>query len=132
VPACLVSSRINAATCPRSKLFVGAVVTDAGSDGVTDLSAPIPALFAQVFPTGVDVFLPASAPPTGSHTLTLVSRGVGPARTLRFPDFPSSTDRVSVLLNDFESWARTSAQGVHREAAPWSRPPRTALPLSEP
>jgi hypothetical protein len=92
----------NAATCPRSKLVVGAVATDAGSDGVTDLSAPIPALFAQVFQTGMDVFLPAAAPPEGSHSLRLISRGAGPARTLNFPAFPSTSHRVTVQLNDFE------------------------------
>lgn len=91
----------NAATCPRSKLVVGVVATDAGSDGVTDLSAPIPALFAQPFQTGVDVFVPATAPATGTVSVRLTPRGGGPARTVSFPNFPSSTDRVTVQLNDF-------------------------------
>jgi hypothetical protein len=32
----------------------------------------------------------------------LKSRGKGPARSLNFPNFRSSTDRVSLIFNDYE------------------------------
>jgi hypothetical protein len=93
----------NAATCPRSKLVVSVIATDAGSDGVTNLAAPIPALFAQPFQSGVDIFLPAASPPTGVLSVRLTPRGGAPVRTVNVPNFPSITDRVTVQLNDFES-----------------------------
>jgi hypothetical protein len=63
--------------------------------------------FALPFLSGVDLFIPAATPPTGVVSVALRSRGAGPVRTVNFPNFPSSTDSVSVNLNDFESgWWR--------------------------
>jgi hypothetical protein len=95
----------NAATCPRSKLVNSVQAIDWGADGITDLTAPIPFFFAQPFGTGVDVFMPAASPPLGEVSVGLASRGGRPKRTVTFPNFASSTDRVTVQLNDFEGFA---------------------------
>jgi pimeloyl-ACP methyl ester carboxylesterase len=92
----------NAATCPINKRVIGMFSFDAGSDGATNLTAPIPTLFALPFLSGVDHFIPAVAGGTGKVSVSLTSRGVGPARTVNFPNRPSTTDQVSVQLNDFE------------------------------
>jgi hypothetical protein len=75
------------------------------------VSQPIPVVFGLPFLTGVDLFIPAASPPTGKVSVALRSRGAGPVRTVNFPNFPSSTDSVSVGLWDFEpnepQWAWT-------------------------
>jgi pimeloyl-ACP methyl ester carboxylesterase len=96
----------NAATCPINKRVIGMFAFDVGSDGMTNLSAPIPALFAIPFISGVDHFIPAAAGGTGKVSVSLTSRGAGPARTVNFPNRPSTTDQVTVQLNDFECPAR--------------------------
>ena len=48
-------SLLNAANAPRTKRVNAIFAFDAGSDGVTDLTAPLPALFALPFITGMDV-----------------------------------------------------------------------------
>ena len=59
----------------------------------------------------MDLFLPAAAPPKGKVSVALRSRGAGPTRVVNVPNFPSSTDSVTVNLNDFEY---TSAPWVRR------------------
>jgi pimeloyl-ACP methyl ester carboxylesterase len=93
---------VNPATAPIGKLVIGMFAFDRGSDGVTDTSVPIPAFFATPFISGVDVFMPAARPSTGRVSVALTSRGAGPTRTVNFPNFPSTTDRVTVQFNDFE------------------------------
>jgi Lipase C-terminal domain/Lipase (class 2) len=92
----------NAATCPINKRVIGMFAFDVGSDGATNLSAPIAALFALPFISGVDHFIPAVADGAGKVSVSLTSRGAGPARTVNFPNRPSTTDQVTVQLNDFE------------------------------
>ena len=92
-----------AAICPRSKLVNSVQLVDWPADGVTNLTAPIPFFFAQAFGTGADVFMPAAVPPNGMVSVRLASRGGG-ERTVNVPNFPSSTDRVTVQLNDFEGF----------------------------
>jgi pimeloyl-ACP methyl ester carboxylesterase len=91
---------INAATAPISHRVIGMFAFDAGSDGVSNVAAPLAPFFAQPFLSGVDLFIP-TAPP-GSVSVELTSRGVGPSRTVNFPNLPSTTDRVTVQLQDFE------------------------------
>jgi pimeloyl-ACP methyl ester carboxylesterase len=93
---------INAATSPQSKRTIGLIAFDAGSDGVSNLSAPLPVLSALPFITGVDLYIPAAAPPNATVSVGLRSRGEGPVRTVSFPNFPSTTDAVSVQFNDYE------------------------------
>ena len=98
---------LNAATAPIDKRVIGMFAFDTGSDGVSNVSVPHPVFFSLPFLSGVDLFLPAAAPPTGKVSVALRSRGAGPTRTVNVPNFPSSTDSVSVNLNDFEYiWAR--------------------------
>jgi pimeloyl-ACP methyl ester carboxylesterase len=92
---------LNAANAPRSKRVIGMFVFDAGSDKVTDLSAPLQPFFQTPFLTGMDVHLPATS--RRDRPLTLVSRPRGEGGrvdVLRVPAWPSSTDRVSVQFDD--------------------------------
>jgi pimeloyl-ACP methyl ester carboxylesterase len=93
---------LNPATAPITKRAIGLFAFDVGSDGVSNVSTPHPVLSSLPFLTGVDLFLPAAAPPEDSITVALRSRGTGPVRTVSFPNFPSSTDSVSVNLWDYE------------------------------
>jgi pimeloyl-ACP methyl ester carboxylesterase len=93
---------LNAATAPINKRVIGMFAYDVGSDGVTNLSAPIPAFFALPFQSGVDVFMPASADGDGTVSVGLQSRGSGPVRTINVPNRPSTTDMNFVGFNDFE------------------------------
>ena len=102
---------LNAATAPIDKRVIGMFAFDTGSDGVSNVSVPHPVFFSLPFLSGVDLFLPAAAPPTGKVSVALRNRGAGPTRTVNFPNFPSSTDSVSVNLNDFEY---TSARWVRK------------------
>jgi pimeloyl-ACP methyl ester carboxylesterase len=93
---------INAATSPQSKRAIGLFAFDAGSDGQSNVSAPLPAFFALPFITGVDLAIPAARPPAGRISIRLSSRGRGPVRGVNVPNLPSTTDRISVQLNDYE------------------------------
>jgi pimeloyl-ACP methyl ester carboxylesterase len=93
---------VNAATAPIAKRAIGLFAFDRGSDGVSDLGTPIPTFAGLPFLTGVDLFVPAADPPDRTVRVTLRSRGRGPLRRLAFPSFPSTTDRVSLQLWDFE------------------------------
>jgi hypothetical protein len=94
---------LNAATAPITKRVIGMFAFDVGSDGVSNPTVPHPLLFSLPFLSGVDLFMPAAQPPSGKVTVALRSRGAGRLRRVTFPNFPSSTDSVSVGLNDFES-----------------------------
>ncbi|MGZ4683187.1 MAG: lipase/acyltransferase domain-containing protein [Acidimicrobiales bacterium] len=90
------------AIAPRAKRLNALFAFDVGLDGVTDLSAPIPALNALPFISGADVYIPSS--PTGTIHLALTPRGGGgEVETLNVPSWPSSTDFVSVQFRD---WVR--------------------------
>ena len=95
-------SILNAANSPISKLAIGVFAFDAGSDGITNVTAPIRRLSALPFLTGVDIFVPAATPATG--TISVVSRprgGVGRSEVVNVPNWASSTDAISVQFNDF-------------------------------
>jgi hypothetical protein len=93
---------INAATSPQSKRTIGLFAFDAGSDGQTNVGAPLPAFFSLPFISGVDLAVPASRPPDARISVRLRSRGRGRVRAINIPNLPSSTDRISVQLNDFK------------------------------
>lgn len=93
---------LNAATSPLSKRVIAAFVYDVGLDGVTNVGSPIPSFFGLPFLTGVDVFIPATSPP--SETLSIASTprlGGGKTQLINVPNWPSLTDRISVQFNDF-------------------------------
>jgi hypothetical protein len=89
---------LNAANAPRTKRVIGIFAFDAGSDGVTDLTAPLPAFFAQTFITGMDVFIPASD--RGLVSIVVGQRGGG-YDMVNVPNWRSSEHRISVNIDDF-------------------------------
>ena len=93
---------INAVTSPQFKRTVGLFAFDAGSDGQSNVGAPLPAFFSLPFISGVDLAIPASRPPDGTISVRLRSRGRGRVRAIKIPNLPYSTDRISVQLDDFE------------------------------
>ena len=95
-------SILNPTNSPISKLAIGVFAFDAGSDGVTNVTAPIPGLSSLPFLTGVDIFVPSATPATG--TISVVSRprgGVGRSEVVNVPNWASSTDAISVQFNDY-------------------------------
>ncbi len=93
---------INAATSPISHRTNPMFAFDQGSDGASDVSAPIPVFFGIPFLSAVDLSIPAASPPTGTVRVAFISRGSGPAREVSFPNYPSSNNTLTVQFNDFE------------------------------
>jgi hypothetical protein len=85
------------ANAPRAKRAIGIFAFDDGSDGVTDLSTPVPEIFAQPFLTGMDVFVPAARTRPGSVSIVTRERGAG-ATAIPVPNWRSSEHRVSVEI----------------------------------
>jgi pimeloyl-ACP methyl ester carboxylesterase len=97
----------NATTCPLSKEVNGLFAADYNHDGQSETDqtwAPYQSA-SQYFLSSVDVFAPAASPPSGKVTVGIKSRGVGPVRTITFPNFEATTDDVTVQLNDFDKVA---------------------------
>ena len=93
---------VNAATCPIDKRVNAMFAFDKGADGISDVSTPIPLFFALPFLTGVDLFVPAATPPSGTVAVVLTPRdGGGKSQTLNVPNWASSTDRVSLQFHDY-------------------------------
>ena len=90
------------ALCPISKQVNAFFTFDRNSDGQTDLSSPDPVLGELPFIQGGDVYVRASSPPDSTVAFQLISRGVGPVRTLNVPNWNSATDGVTIQWNDFE------------------------------
>lgn len=88
--------------CPISKQVNAFFAFDRNRDGQTDLSEPDPVLGELPFIQGADVYIRAGSPPDGMTSFQLVSRGVGPARTLNVPNWDSATDGFTIQWNDFE------------------------------
>ncbi|WP_330440969.1 alpha/beta hydrolase [Micromonospora sp. NBC_00821] len=91
---------LNTANAPRVKRTIGIFAFDDGSDGVTDLTAPLPEFFSQTFITGMDVFIPATPAHLGLVRITVGQRGGG-HEVINVPNWRSSTDRVTVSVDDF-------------------------------
>jgi len=88
--------------CPISKQVNAFFAFDRNRDGQTDLSMSDPVLGSLPFIQGADVFMPASPTHNGTATWRLDSRGGGPVRTLKIPNWDSTTDGVTLQWNDFE------------------------------
>ena len=88
--------------CPISKQVNAFFAFDANRDGQTDISSPEPVLSQLPFITGADVFMRASTPPDDTISFQLLSRGVGPLRTLNIPNWDSVTDGFTIQWHDFE------------------------------
>jgi hypothetical protein len=86
---------LNPANAPRAKRVIGIFAFDDGSDGVTDLGAPLPEFFAQPFLTGLDVFIPAARHRPGTVSIVTRARG-GDWTALPVPNWRSSEHRISI------------------------------------
>ncbi|GIF76492.1 alpha/beta hydrolase [Asanoa siamensis] len=91
---------LNAANAPRVKRVIGIFAFDAGKDRRTDLTAPLPAFFAQTFITGMDVFVPAAPAHLGLVSIVVGQRGGG-YDLANVPNWPSSEHRITVNVDDF-------------------------------
>jgi hypothetical protein len=58
--------------------------------------------------------MPAASPPAGEVTVSLQDRSSGPLHTIAFPNFPSTTDDVTVQFNDFTQAATATRTTTHR------------------
>lgn len=100
---------INAEIFPSAPIFsiVNAMfVFDKDADGESDLTEAVPEYAAQVFFTGVDLFVPGAYPPDGTIRLALIPRGGnGLMQVINIPNWASSeVRRISVQFNDFIQW----------------------------
>lgn len=106
---------VNAADCPFSNRTTAIYLFDVDSDGVSYLDEPIAYFHSLPFMTGVDLYLPAADPPDGRIRLTLIPRGGdGIMQVINIPNWPSTTDRISVLFNDFAQWDNIPQPGGKR------------------
>ncbi|MCO1597029.1 alpha/beta hydrolase [Micromonospora sp. RHAY321] len=91
---------LNPANTPRVKRTIALFAFDDGSDGVTDLTAPLPEFFSQTFITGMDVFIPATPAHLGLVRIAVGQRGGG-LDVINVPNWKSSEHRVTVNVDDF-------------------------------
>jgi pimeloyl-ACP methyl ester carboxylesterase len=82
--------------------FVAAHIhDDKATPGVSSLVL-LPYFSTQAFQTGVDIYMPATNPPTGTISLVNAPRGDrARLQRLNVPNWPSSTDAVEI---EFEDW----------------------------
>lgn len=93
---------LNAANSPISKLAIGVFAFDAGSDGVSNVTTPIPGLSGLPFLAGVDIFMPATTPPNATVSVASTPRGGGGRiEIVNVPNWASSTDTVTIQFNDY-------------------------------
>jgi hypothetical protein len=93
---------VTPALSPISNTTNAVFVFDDNGDGASDLSEPNALIASLPFLTHADLFIPAAEPPNDTVEVSLRSRGRGPTRSLNFPNFRSSTNRVSLSFNDYE------------------------------
>jgi pimeloyl-ACP methyl ester carboxylesterase len=94
---------LNAATGPRTKRVNAIMVVDDGSDGVSDLQAPIADISALPFIIGVDDFVPAGTPPDATIGVEMTARAAdGDAETVNVPNWASSEHHISIHFRDYE------------------------------
>jgi pimeloyl-ACP methyl ester carboxylesterase len=90
--------------CPLSHLVIAIFVYDNGADSKSDVTEPIQYYFTVIsfFISGVDLYMPAANPPTGTISLVLTPRGgSGSTQVINVPNWSSIKDRMSVQFNDF-------------------------------
>jgi hypothetical protein len=92
---------LNAANSPRVKRVIGIFAYDRLVDRTTDLTAPIPAFFAQTFITGMDVYIPAAPASFGIAFVAVKSR-TGGFELVNVPNWPSAQHRVTIQVNDYD------------------------------
>ncbi|WP_439135216.1 hypothetical protein, partial [Pseudomaricurvus sp.] len=93
---------INAANSAFSNRTTAIYLNDQYTDTQSDLSQPIAYLHSLPFITGNDFYIPASDDASGRIRLTLIDRGdSGDMQEFNVPNWPSTTDRITLLFNDF-------------------------------
>jgi hypothetical protein len=92
----------NATTCPLSQEVNALFAADFNHDGKSETSHTWkPYQDLGFFVSSVDIFAKAHKPPKGEVKVSIKDRGKGPTRTISFPDWPATTDDVTVQLNDY-------------------------------
>lgn len=105
---------LNAANAPRARRVLSIFMFDKHSDAVTDLTTPLTPFSLISFLTGIDVYIPASSDASGTVAVTETMREPGAgSETINVPNWPSSTDVVTVQFKDYipESFSSTSHPG---------------------
>jgi hypothetical protein len=88
-------------TSPRQSSNLALFAQDDGLDGVTSLEKGVLFPFDFIgFITAADVATPASPGGAGTVELTETPRGTGRTATLNVPNWPSTTDRITVQFRD--------------------------------
>lgn len=90
---------LNSVTAPRDKRAIGIFAHDQNTDKRTNLTTAL-ADFDETFITGADIYIPASPTASGTITLNITSRAGGGAQQFTVPNWPSSTDRISINVLD--------------------------------
>jgi pimeloyl-ACP methyl ester carboxylesterase len=106
-------SLLSAAVAPRSKRLNALFVVDDGSDGVSHLDMPIADMASLPFISGVDLFVPAATPPSGTVRVEQTARAAdGSTEVINVPNWASSSNHISVQFRDYEQ--RVERFGVPR------------------
>jgi hypothetical protein len=98
------SNVVTPGVCPLNHLVIAIFVFDSGADGKSDLTQAVQYYFTVIsfFLSGVDLYMPAADPPTGTISLVLTPRGGGGrTQVLNVPNWPSTKDRMTIQFNDF-------------------------------
>lgn len=91
-------------------------LNDVGSDGESDLTFPEPYLHSLPFISGNDFFIPASDDASGKIRINLIDRGyLGAMQEFNIPNWPSTTDRVTLQFNDYVQ-GDSRALGQHKRS----------------
>lgn len=97
---------------PLEDGIISPMVFDAGADGQSDLTAPVPAFGDVPFLTGVDLFLPATDPPEDTVPVVTRPRGRGGlGRRMAVPNWPSDQRRLVVHVPDHGQSRRLDDSG---------------------
>ena len=92
---------LNEANSPIDKRAIGVFAFDAGVDGVTDLTTPIPSVSGLPFITGVDIVVPAADPASETITVAETARGSGHVELINVPNWDSVDHRISIAFNEY-------------------------------
>lgn len=93
---------ITSAVFTKAKMVISVWLFDMNSDKVSNITQPLLPFHRLTFQTGLDLYIPATDPPTGTIRVTLISRGSGGImQVINVPDWASSKHRVTIHFNDY-------------------------------
>jgi pimeloyl-ACP methyl ester carboxylesterase len=121
------------AISPRGNRTIGIFVHDAELDRQTNLDGPVTPT-GLPFLTGVDLFIPADMPPSGTVAVEAEPRlGDGP-ETVCIPNYASANDRISIQFNSYHHLLDESGAPAEGHAAPdcGAAPPAPPAPPDPP